>query len=246
MTPRHQAWWALGASLLLHAALLVLWPRAPAEPTRALRHSTAPTARAAQANAPITAYLVPVAPAPLPSNLPPQAEPRHTTAPARQPDRTPATRHAPKASGPPVAPMTANRPATTQAHPTTAQTDTPAAPTATTPLEASSTGAQLNTQLPPARATALQTGRMTASGPQGPTTIERPTLPSYRGPPPSADWGRPPTTRLTENRSNQGDLRAEVVTPAGRYCLRTRASSRMQELRDTPSFDRAINPTNCD
>lgn len=245
MTPRHQAWWALGASLLLHAALLGLWPRAPAEPTSPLHRSTPPTALAAPATTTITAYLVPVAPAPLPSSQPPPTGPRRTAVPTRQPDRTPATRHTPMASVAPVAPMTATLPAAAEVHPTTAHTETPAAPNATTPLEAS-TGTQLNTQLPPTRATVPQAGHVAASGRLGPTTIERPALPSYRGPPPSADWGRPSTTRLAESRSNQGDLRAEVVTPAGRYCLRARASSRMQELRDSPSFDRAINPTHCD
>lgn len=230
MSPRHRAGWAGLASVLLHAVLLWAWPRTPAPtPWMGTSDLIAPPA--------ITAFLVPADAAAAPHSRTTAPDTPRAVVPSPSASHRRAVPSLP-APLPPSAPVPVQTPAQSPASATPPGLADTSASTAAPP-------SALNMQLPPPRAWASPSGRMATPPRPGPVDPGQLALPSLRSPTPPATMDRPPTTTLTETRGNQGSLRAEVVTPTSRYCLRARASSRLHELRDSPTFDRAINPTNC-
>lgn len=242
MSPRARTYWALCASLLLHAAVLIWMPLVPTDIGSRLPSGSSEAIPALSPVVAISAYLVPTATLPVQGRPPSPASISSAASPTKDPlSRIP---NIPRAKVVHPVGATTHTRATRQ---TIADSDTPVAPPVIPSSDVvTSTGNQLNMQLPAFRAPVRPIGSSAESGQPGPIPNERPALRSYHGPSHTDEWGHPSTTRLSENRNSQGDLRAEVVTPSGRYCLRAKASSRLQELRDSSSFDRAMNPTTCD
>lgn len=224
---RSRLWWAGLFSVGLHLGLLMLVPWTPAGVSSSsdLREDTASPVHTTTV---LTARIF-IAPPKPDTAAPPPSEPSPT---ANPPLRTAQPSHRTQAS---VAVSASTPPSSsTQAQPTEAL---PAPVSAPMPL---------NLELPTSRSKTLPIPPVPRQesnvGPRESQKLEY----VQAGSSPHPQEQRPDApTKWTERRHSQGDFQAEVVTPMGRYCLRSHAASRMRELRDSTSFDRAINPSNC-
>lgn len=261
---RNRLAWACLLSLGVHMGLFMhlRWD------ARALNTSPSVDARPLPHTLVITAHIVTAPPEPPPTAPPLQTSrtedgPLRMTPPpvlsevasVRHHDRRPQSQRkaSPSASAAPI--MSAQPSATTEATasppahspPHTEAPPNPPAHAATSSTSSPSTSPHtpLNLELPAARAGARPLSGLGYAPSVGPREPQKRDYAHLGRTPPSQAQGQDAPTKWAENRHPQGDFQAEVTTPLGRYCLRARTHSRMSELRDSASFDRAIQPTNC-